>query len=571
MHALLHDIAFTFIAATVAGLLCHILRQPVILGYVVAGVVIGPEFGMGLITDIHSVEVISELGLILLLYIIGLEIDLRQLVSSGRQLLATSIGQYPLCTLLGWCFFSVVSVSYVNSSLEILYIALLCALSSTAIVVKALYDKQELDTLPGRMTIGTLVLQDLYAILVLAVQPNLADLNIYPILLAIGSTIVLIAFGFIISKLVLSRVFRAIAKSPEMVVCVSLAWCAVMAAIAGLLNVSLEMGALIAGVCIAAFPYSIHVTAKTLPLRDFFLTLFFVALGMKMTLPDGPLVGPVLILSFFIVASRFLSIYPLLAISGAGRRVAFVTSLNLSQLSEFSLVIGSIGLTLGHVSADFVSLLVFTMVFLSIVSSYGIRFSHDLFRLFDRLVSTIRPEKVPNLEDSNLDSHGGEIVFLGFHRGARALIEQLEEESPELLKKVLVIDFNPLTLDEMRKRGISVLFGDIASYDTLSHSHLENAKVILSTIPDMLLKGTSNRNLARMVKSLAPEAFLVATADDSVHESKLKDVGVDLVVRPFDIAGHWLARFVSEASCDQTGTFKFSAVAASYANLTRVS
>lgn len=550
MHALLHDIAITFIAATVAGLLCHFLRQPVILGYVIAGVVLGPEFGFGLVHEIQSVEVISELGLILLLYIIGLEIDLRELASSGRQLLATSIGQYPLCVVLGWGFFSVVGLPYISNSLEVLYIALLCALSSTAIVVKALYDKQEMDTLPGKMTLGTLVLQDLYAILVLAVQPNMADLKFEPIAMAIVSTVVLIAFGFIISKLVLSRMFRAIAKSPEMVVCLSLAWCAIMAAIAGILQVSLEMGALIAGVCIAAFPYSVHVTAKTLPLRDFFLTLFFVALGMKMTMPDGPLLGPVLLLSIFIVTSRFLSIYPLLAISGAGRRVAFLTSLNLSQLSEFALVIGSIGLTLGHLSADLVSLLMFTMVFLSILSSYGIRFSHELYLVFNQTLAKVLPEKAAGLNTLPSQGHGGEIVFLGFHRAARALIDMLAEENPELLKRVLVIDFNPVTLDELQREGIPVLFGDIGSYDTLSHAQLDRAKTIVSTIPDMLLKGTSNRSLARIVKTLAPKVFLVATADDGPHEAQLRNEGVDLVVRPFDIAGHWLARFLSERSSE---------------------
>ncbi|MCB0322642.1 MAG: cation:proton antiporter [Bdellovibrionales bacterium] len=548
MHNLLHDIAIAVIAATVAGLLCHLLRQPIILGYVLAGVVIGPQFGLGVVDDVHSVEIISELGLVLLLYIIGLEINLRQLISSGRQLLITSIGQYPICVILGLLVFSAFSLPYVTTSLEVLYLALLCALSSTAIVVKALYDKGELDTLPGRLTLGTLVLQDLYAIIVLAVQPNLAEPSLQPILAALGSTVVLVLFGFIVSKLVLSRLFDAIAKSPEMVVCLSLAWCAVMAATADLLHVSREMGALVAGLCISAFPYSVHVSAKTLPLRDFFLTLFFVSLGMKMTLPDGPLLVPVVLLSLFIVVSRFCSIFPLLLWSGAGRRAAFVTSLNLSQLSEFALVIGSIGLTLGHLSQNMVSLLVFTMVLLSVTSSYAIRFSHTLYLAFDGLVSRVRPERAAR--EQPLQSAEGihEVVFLGYHRGARALLDTLAQQDAKLLERVLVIDFNPLSLAELRSRGVHAMFGDIGSYDTLKHAHLEHAKLIVSTIPDMLLKGTDNRTLVRMSRSLAPQALIVGTADDAAHERSLRKEGVDLVVRPFEMAGEWLASFVRQAS-----------------------
>ena len=138
-----------------------------------------------------------------------------------------------------------------------------------------------------------------------------------------------------------------------------------------------------------------------------------------------------------------------------------------------------------------------------------------------------------------------EIVFLGFHRSARALLDSIQSSHPEILESILVVDFNPLTLEELRMRGIKVVFGDIASYDTLKHAHLEGAKVILSTIPDMLLKGIDNKTLVRMAKSLSPRAKIVATADDTDHERALRREGVDLAVRPFDLMGEWLAHFVS--------------------------
>ena len=551
MPHLLNEIAITVIAATLAGLVCHFIRQPIILGYVLAGVAIGSNFGLGLVEDPHTVEVISELGLILLLYVIGLEINLRELLSSGRQLLLTAIGQFPLCVGLGMLFFSAVSLSYVTGSLELLYISLLCALSSTAIVVKGLCDKGEVDTLPGRMTIGTLVFQDIYAILILAIQPNLASPQIGPILMALGSTVVLLAVGFLISKFLLSSLFKSIAKSPEMVVSASLGWCAIMAGLADMLHVSREMGALVAGLAIAAFPFSIHITAKTLPLRDFFLTLFFVSLGMKLTLPSGPIVGPVLLLSAFVFLSRYLTIYPILSFAGAGRRAAFITSLNLSQISEFSLVIGSIGLTLGHVTKDFVSLLVLTMVLMSLVSSYSIRFSHELFLLFNKLISRVFPERRFSSSTSE-DLHDYEIVFVGFHRGARALLSSLERQFPELLKEILVIDFNPLTLVELREKGIKGIFGDIGSYDTLVHAHISHAKIIISTIPDLLLKGTSNKILVQMLRGIVPKAFIICTADDAEHRKVLERRGANLAVLPYELTGEWLAPIVEKAVTSDT-------------------
>jgi Kef-type K+ transport system membrane component KefB len=550
MHHLLNEIAIAIVGATLMGLVCHFLRQPIILGYVLAGVIVGGNFGFGLVEDPHTVEIISEIGLILLLFIIGLEINLRQLLSSGRQLLLTATAQYPLCVGLAFLFFSIFTIPYISNSLELLYLCLLCGLSSTAIVVKGLYDKGELDTLPGRMTIGTLVFQDMYAILILAVQPNLANPSMGPIITAIGCTILLLAAGFLFSKFLLRPLFKSISKSPEMIVCVSLAWCALMAGAADTLGVSMEMGALVAGLAISAFPYSMHVTAKTLPLRDFFLTLFFVSLGMKLTIPGGPIVLPIVVLSAFILLSRFSSIYPMLTLTSAGRRAAFVTSLNLSQMSEFALVIASIGLGLGHLNEDLVSLLVLSMVILSLISSYAIRYSHELFLFFDKALNKFMEEK--NIFKHETDSgETCEIVFVGFHRGAQALLEVFQTHFPQLVHKMLVIDFNPVTLSELEGKGIRVLFGDLASYDTLEHAHIGHARIIISTIPDQLLKGTNNRALVKMLRGLSPDACIIATADDATHQFQLKTEGADLAIIPYELTATWLAPLIQKTISEE--------------------
>src|SRR4051812_40543741 len=219
IHQLLPDIGVAVLAATLLGLVAHWTKQPGILGLLLAGALVGPKVGLGLIHGEESIEVISELGLILLLYIIGLEMNLKALLSSGKQLLVAGFGQFPLCALIGvGLFWGVMGYGLKGNNSDGLYLALMCALSSTAVVVKLLYDKAELDTLPGRMTLGVLVVQDVFAIFVLAFQPNFANPTIGPVLKAIAGTVILVAAGFLVSKYVLGRVFSSIAKAPELVV-----------------------------------------------------------------------------------------------------------------------------------------------------------------------------------------------------------------------------------------------------------------------------------------------------------------------------------------------------------------
>ncbi len=547
MHGLLHDIGIAIIAATVLGLLALFLRQPIILGYLIAGALVGPELGFGWIHGAESIEIISEIGLILLLFVIGLEMRVGELLSAGRQLLVAGVGQFPLCVGLGVGLFMLTGYGFSGpGNMDGLYLALVCGLSSTAIVVKLLYDKFELDTLAGRLTLGVLVIQDVYAILVLAFQPNLADPQAWPIIKALGASAVLLVAGFLLSSLVLRHVFAAIAKSPELVVATSIGWCAAVAGAAGAMELSKEMGALVAGLTISAFPYSLHVTAKTLPLRDFFLTLFFLSLGMKITEPSWSLVGPVALVVVFVIASRFLSVYPLLALSGAGRRTCFLTSLNLAQLSEFALVIAALGVGYGHLTPTTIGVLVYAMAITAVLSSYSIRWSHGLHAWSERLLGGIGlgTRRMEAAESAHQAHHP--VVLLGFHRGARALIDRLAERHPGLLGMLLVVDYNPEVLAELKRRGVAGAFGDLASADTLGHVYLDRATVIISTIPDMLLKGTDNHALVKTCRALSPEAHIVAIADSAEHEQRLRAAGASSTVLPYELLAERLSERLVE-------------------------
>jgi Kef-type K+ transport system membrane component KefB len=534
MHGLLSDIGIAVIAATILGVAAHLTRQPVILAYLIAGAVIGPV-GWGFIHDAQSIQVISELGMILLLFVIGLEMDLGQVARSGRQLLLAGFGQFPLGVVLGLGLAWLMGWGLGGADASGLYLALVCSLSSTAIVVKLLYDQRELDTAAGRITVGVLVVQDIYAILILALQPNLSSPSVWPIAKALAASAALGLLGWAVSRYVLGWVLRRISSSPEMVVATALGWCAACAGAAGAMGLSTAMGALIAGVAIGTSPYRLHVTAKVEPLRDFFLTLFFVSLGLLVVPPQASWWPMILAAVAFTIVSRFVTVWPLLKASGAGPRTGFIASLNLAQISEFGLVIAALGVTYGHIGNDTVMVVLYAMAITAVLSSYAIRWSHGIWRLCGgrAVAEAAAPAEHP------------EVVVLGAHRAALALIDELERTSPELLPRVLVIDFNTETLAALGRRGVRGHFGDLASLDVLKHAHIDHARVILSTIPDMMLKGVDNRGLVAACRTLAPEARIIATAESEDQAQRLRAAGASDVLLPWRIHGQRLAELVA--------------------------
>src|SRR6201991_4090314 len=308
MHELIANITLCILFAWAFGLLAHFPRQPLILAYLIAGFLIGP-FGMGWVKSQESISIISELGLIFMLFMIGLEIDLKKIVRAGKVTLFAAGGHLVGGCLLGMLFFVGIGLSIGGGHFDALYLCVACALSSTVIIVKVLYEKRELDTLPGRITLGVLVLQDIFAILFLAVQPSLDNLQASVILISIARVGVLVATALVLSRYVLPWLFHHIARRPELVLLGALAWCFLIGEFAEQLHLSREMGALVAGVALSTFPYALDVTAKVISLRDFFVTLFFVAIGMQIPLPTASLVGWVLTFAAFVVITRAATVF----------------------------------------------------------------------------------------------------------------------------------------------------------------------------------------------------------------------------------------------------------------------
>lgn len=518
MHELIRDITLCILFAWMLGLLAHFSRQPLILAYLIAGFCIGP-FGAGWVKSQESISVISELGLIFMLFMIGLEIDLKKIVRAGRVILFAAGGQLLGGCLLGVLFFAGIGLSLGGGHFDALYLCVACALSSTVIIVKVLYEKRELDTLPGRITLGVLVLQDIFAILFLAVQPSLANLEFTVILLSIGRVAVLVAAALLISRYVLPRLFHQIARRPELILLGALAWCFLVAETAERLSLSREMGALIAGVSLSTFPYALDVTAKVTTLRDFFITLFFVALGMTIPVPGLSVIGLALMIAAFTVVSRLVTTFTPLYLMKQGLRASLLPALNLAQISEFSLVVIQTGVTSRHIAAETANAASFAFVVLAVLSTFAMSRSDEITRWAIGPLKRIGLRDLDHgnghAEEGHEGGHGEarRIVILGFFRAASALLAEIERQAPVLLEQITVVDFNPNVYQTLHSRGLHVIYGDISSADTLLHAGVGKSEMIILSVPDSLLKGATNEKLVRHVRALNPTALIVATAD----------------------------------------------------------
>jgi Kef-type K+ transport system membrane component KefB len=549
-HELLTAIGVSIVAAAAFALLARAARQPLILGYILGGAALGPHLGLGLVADEASIETISEMGLILLLFIIGLEISVPSLAQAGRSIAVAGLAQFPLCALLAWWAFGGVAEA-AGGRFDRLYLAVALSLSSTLIVAKLLSDKLEMATLGGRLTLGILIFQDLWAIGFLALQPSLDRLSPGPLLGALAAGVGLVAGCALLSRRLLPPLFRAVARSHELVLLTSVAWCFVVAGAAGRLGLSQEMGALIAGLVIGAFPYGTEVVARLSGVRDFFVTLFFVSLGLKVPVPGGDLLALAAAAAGLVVLGRFLVVFPVFRLLRLDTRTSGVVAVNLAQISEFSLVVVSLGAGYGHVSDRVVSLVLYTLLLTSVLSTYAIRKNHEIASALARTLGALGVRRWSSPGPATADAgESADIFFLGVSREGLALLRHLEREQAVMKRRIVAVDFNPETLERLRAAGVAGHYGDVSNAETLRHAGIERASVVVSSISDWFLQGTDNRRLLRQVRGLAPAARFIVTADTLPAAEQLYGEGADYVLIPPVLAAERLHQLLLEPSAE---------------------
>ena len=563
-HHLLVDIGKGILGAGLLGFLSHYFNLPLILAYILAGVLLGSQLGFGLITSVDSIKVISEIGFVFLMFILGLEIDIKKLMQAGKAVFVNGATQFLICFALGIGFFTVllsvgtsVGVFSGFGKYAVLYLSVACSLSSTLIVVKILSDRMELDTLPSRITLGILVIQDLWAIVFLAIQPNLSNLQIAGIAISFSKIIILVLTAFLIARFVLPYVFRQAAKQPELMLILAMTWCFSICGFADFLKLSREMGSLVAGVCIASFPYHAELASKISSLRDFFLSLFFVSLGLQIPLPTIPIIIMSVALILFIVANRFISVFPVLYAMKYGNRTSLAPAGNLSQLSEFSLVLASLGVSFGHINKDLLSIFIIVMVFMALLSSILIPREYKLYHFLNPFLEKFGlKDKVTEVAKDTEGAHHSEsiehysgpsdIVLLGFFREASSLLHELQKiyVDKESLKKILVVDFNPEVHKKLSVLGVPCKYADLGNLETLRHLELDKAKIIISTIPDKILKGITNLNLLKFLKTIAPESKVIVTSEQIKDSLAMYEAGATYVCTSRLVTTNYLVEII---------------------------
>jgi Kef-type K+ transport system membrane component KefB len=576
LPSLVQDIGLCVVLAGVLAIVFTRLRIPEIAAFLVAGVVVGPV-GAGLVTEPDNIETIAGLGLIFLLFLIGLEIDVRKLLASGRILIATGLLQYPLCVAFGVVVTKLLIWFGLGGELLAagihapLYIGFVLAASSTLLVVKLFQQAFQLDTEAGRISLGLLIFQDIWAIAVIAIQPSFDAPEVGPIFLSFAGIVALGLMAALFARYVIPIGFRWIAKMPEVIFMAALSWCfivvflgmnldAITHAIIGIdlhLAVGAEMGALIAGATIASLPYSNEIIGKVSVVKDFFVTLFFVGLGMSIPAPDGyQVIMLACLLAALALLVRYLLFFPLLYFSGLDRRNAMVTSTRLAQISEFSLVIGFLGVKLGHISSGLNSSIIFAFVITALLTPVMFRQAdaiHEKFGAFLERIGFSLPAGKTAEDDESYS-----VAILGFHRVASSLLHDLERNYPGIMSRILVVDFNVSLHSRISARGAVVRYGDLANSETLHLAGVDKARVIACTVPDDVLKGTSNRKIVEAARRVNPDAIIIANAIELAESKRLYEAGADYVFLQRIEAAQAVCDAIEKALAGEIDTYRES-------------
>lgn len=522
------QIAALLVIAGVFGIAAKFFKQPLLIGYLLAGLFLGMT---GVVKDTHAVSILGQIGVTLLLFLLGLEMNLAELPSIGKVALLTGVGQIAFTSTIGFLIAILLGFGVLPS----LYIAIALTFSSTIIMVKLLSQKKDLSSLYGKIAVGFLLVQDFVAIAILIFLSGVGkgDAGIVQYLSISLKAVLLFTIVWILSKRLLPIIFdKFISTSPELLFIVSIAWALGFASlVAGPIGFTLEIGGFLAGLALSNLPEHFQIASRTKPLRDFFLTLFFLYLGTQLVVGVGisTIILPAILLSLFVLIGNPLIVLIIMSLLGYKKRTSFLAGLTVAQISEFSLIIMILGKSLGHVSQQLVAMIVMVAVITMITSTYLILGADKVYKHIRKYLSLF--EKSGKRErayivDSKMVDH---IVLVGCDRTGKALaVNFLKKNTP-----FLVVDFNPDVFKRMTAENIPVIFGDISDDEIIEASNIEHARMVISTIANLEDNLTLMANLRNM-KNTPISIFTALMKNEAI---KLYEAGADYVIVPDVVAG----------------------------------
>lgn len=540
--------------AAAFGFIGLLLRQPMIVCFIAVGLLAGPS-ALGVVQSNDSIDLLAELGVAVLLFLVGLKLDLKLVKTLGAVSLATGLGQVFFTSVIGLFIGVALGLDFITS----LYVAIALTFSSTIIIVKLLSDKKEVDSLHGRIAIGFLIVQDLVVVLAMMV---LSTFGIGSQLsdgsspwVHIGSVLtygmIMMAFVGLFIRYAATALVSRIAYSPELLITFAIGWAALLASLGSHFGFGKELGGLLAGVSLASTPFRETIVARLSSLRDFLLLFFFIALGAQLDLSLlGAQVSAAMVFSIFVLIGNPLIVMAIMGYMGYRKRTGFLAGLTVAQISEFSLIFMAMGMTIGHVSAEALGLVTLVGLITISLSVYMITYSHPLYRCLDRFLSFFE-RTVPMREtaDNQLSPENKtyDVILFGLGRYGSAISEHLRKDNV----KLLAIDFNPDELRRWRAAGYDAIYGDACDHEFVGSLPLKCVKWVVSAMPqhDLGLTHEDPRLvLIDALKRLKYSGKIAVSAHQEQEKETLKNKGADLVFLPFLDAADYAVERMREAS-----------------------
>lgn len=526
------------------SLVMRLIRQPLIIGYILTGIVVGPSV-LNIIKSESTINVFASIGIALLLFIIGLGLNPRVIKEVGKVALITGGVQILFTTLVGFLF----SRAFGWSKTESLFVGLALAFSSTIIILKLLSDKKEQTRLYGKITIGILLLQDIVAALALVLVAARSEGSFsISALLILGAKGLAVAIPiYLISYFVLPRMNKIIAGSQEFLFLFAIGWGFGAAALFEYFGFSLEVGALFAGVALASLPYAQEIASRLRPLRDFFVVVFFIVLGTRLSFANvlGLLLPTAIFLLIVILVKPFI-VMATMGILGYTKNTSFKAAGSLAQISEFSLVFILLGQQQGLVRPDIANIMTIVALITIATSAYAITYSNQIYTVLEKNLTLFERRKTHQEKEK---THRYDMILFGFNKGGQEFVRVMEQ----MKKKYVVVDYDPEVIDALEHQQINYLYGDVTDLELLEELNMASAKLVVSTVSDH----ETNLFLVRWLEKVNPHAVFVCAADTASQASSLYEEGAAYVMMPHYIGSEKIGSFIKRNGFNKSEFRKF--------------
>ncbi|MBP9691004.1 cation:proton antiporter [Candidatus Woesebacteria bacterium] len=536
-----NEISVLIIVAMVVSLVMRLLKQPLIVGYILTGIVIGP-YALNLIHSGEILEVFSKIGITILLFIVGLNLSPSVIKEVGKVSLLTGIGQVVFTSIIGFGLAVVLGIDTIAA----LFVAIALTFSSTIIILKLLSDKGDLNKLYGKIAVGFLLVQDIIATIILLVTTSFASNTGGNVAIEALFTLlkggVLITVLILVSNVVLPKLSKFIASSQELLFLFSLSWGLGMATLFSILGFSVEIGALVAGVTMSMTPYAYEAASRLRPLRDFFILLFFILLGSQMVLDNiAALLLPAVVLSLFVLVGNPIIVVIIMNLLGYGKRTGFQAGLTVAQISEFSLILATLGFEMGSLSREILSLVTFVGLITISGSTYLILYSDQIYPKVEKLLSFLELKKNgrEKASEGNYDS-----LLFGFQRVGQDFIKSFER----LGLSCIVIDYNPDSVKLLEEREIPFMYGDAKDPEFLAELSFRRLKYVVTTIPEF----ETNLHLVKKIREHNKRAIIVAISNNREETLALYSEGASYVIMPHYLGAQYAVRMINRHGLEKS-------------------